>query len=261
MLRTLHISDPRTKDIELTRILDVTDYRKAYRDKLAVDGLSFHLEPGQVLGMVGPNGAGKTTTLRAIAGIFRPTSGTLRVSGHDVVQHPRAAKHRLAYVPDDPHLFEALTVWEHLDFIASAYQVTAFEARGQALLERFDLMPHRDRPAQALSRGMRQKLALCCAWLHEPDLIMLDEPMTGLDPRGIRTLKSAVREELDRGAAFVISSHQLDLVEDLASHLLILIEGRRRFFGTMAEARALLATGQEEHADLEQIFFHATEAT
>jgi ABC-2 type transport system ATP-binding protein len=241
-------------------VLSVRGYRKVYRETVAVEGLDLELQGGEVLGMVGPNGAGKTTTLRAIAGIFPPTSGHLEICGADIVRDPIAAKRLLAYVPDDPHLFEALTVWEHILFIASAYRVEAYEARATSLLERFDLLEYRDRPAQALSRGMRQKLALCCAWLHAPRLVMLDEPMTGLDPRGIRTLKEFVREERARGTTVVISSHQLDLVEDLATHLLILTRGKVRFFGTLDEAYASLQHERTGRGDLEGLFFRATEA-
>lgn len=241
-------------------VLSLQAYRKVYHESVAVDSLDLELRGGEVVGLVGANGAGKTTTLRAIAGIFPPTSGRISVCGADVVRDPVAAKRLLAYVPDDPRLFEALTVWEHLRFIASAYQVEPYEDRANALLERFDLSEYRDRPAQALSRGMKQKLALCCAWLHAPKLVMLDEPMTGLDPRGIRTLKQFVREEQQLGTTQIISSHQLDLVEDLATHLLILVRGRCRFFGTLDEAYASMQQARTGRGDLEDLFFRATEA-
>ena len=146
----------------------VQDYHKAYREVVAVDGLSFEVPPGAILGLLGPNGAGKTTTLRALAGIIRPTRGRLFVGGHDVVNDPVAAKRELAYIPDDPKLFDALTVWEHLQFIAAAYRVAEFRGRGEALLRQFELEEKRDTMAQELSRGMRQKVAICCAYLHEP---------------------------------------------------------------------------------------------
>ncbi len=144
-------------------MIHVQDYHKAYRETIAVDGLSFDVPAGAVLGLVGPNGAGKTTTLRALAGIIRPTRGRLIVAGHDVVNDPTAAKRELAYVPDDPKLFDALTVREHLEFIAATYRVADSLPKAEALYKQFELVEKRDTMAQELSRGMRQKVAICCA--------------------------------------------------------------------------------------------------
>src|SRR5258708_38573551 len=132
--------------------------------------------------------------MRAICGIIPPTRGRLFVAGHDVLADPVGAKSRLAYVPDDPKLFDTLTVWEHLEFTAAAYRISDWKTSGQGLLDRFELTEKRDTVSQDLSRGMRQKVAICCAYLHNPKAILLDEPMTGLDPRGIRTLKETVIE-------------------------------------------------------------------
>ena len=211
---------------------------KRYGTTEAVRGLSFELAPGRVLAMVGPNGAGKTTTLRAIAGIIQPTSGRTEVAGIGVQSHPVAAKQRMAWVPHDPKLFDALTVLEHLEFVASAWGVRPFREAAMALLERFDLSAKAHEVAQSLSTGMRQKLALCCAALHTPDLLMLDEPMTGLDPRAIRTMKAWVADEAARGASVIVSSHLLGMVADVCTDLLILVHGEARFFGTLDEARA-----------------------
>jgi ABC-2 type transport system ATP-binding protein len=210
------------------------------------------------LGLLGPNGAGKTTTMRAIAGVIPPTRGKLLVEGHDVVNEPVTAKRLLAYVPDDPKLFDALTVWEHLQFIASAYRVTNFEADALALLDLFELTPKRDALAQELSRGMRQKVAICCAYLHHPKAILFDEPLTGLDPHGIRTMKESVRQRAAAGAAVVVSSHLLSLIEDLCTHLLILHHGRRIFFGPVQDARTAFASVSGD-SSLEEVFFRATE--
>jgi ABC-2 type transport system ATP-binding protein len=174
-----------------------------------------------------------------------------------VVADPVAAKRALAYVPDDPKLFDTLTVWEHLDFVASAYRVTNFEARASCLLAQFELEEKRNTVAQELSRGMRQKVGVCCAYLHDPQAILFDEPLTGLDPRGIRTLKDSVRQRATAGAAVIISSHLLELVEDLCTHLLILHHGKRLFFGPLDEARATFA-GHAADASLEEVFFRAT---
>jgi ABC-2 type transport system ATP-binding protein len=238
-------------------------FRKSYRETLAVDDLSFTVEPGQVLGLLGPNGAGKTTTMRAIAGIIPPNAGRLSVAGHDVVNDPVAAKRTLAYVPDDPRLFDALTVWEHLQFIAAAYDVKDWQPVGERLLAEFELAEKRDALAQELSRGMRQKVAICCAYLYEPKALMLDEPLTGLDPRGIRTMKASLKSAAARGAAVVVSSHLLALVEDLCTHLLILHKGKKLFAGPIAEARTAFAGIAEggDDASLEEVFFRATEGT
>jgi len=235
----------------------VTDFCKAYRGTVAVETLSFNVQPGQILGLLGPNGAGKTTTMRAIAGVLPPTRGRLVVSGHDVTMEPVAAKSLLAYVPDDPKLFDALTVWEHLQFIASAYGVEDFESDALALLEQFELTPKRDALAQELSRGMRQKVAICCAYLHKPRAILLDEPITGLDPHGIRTMKESVRQRAAAGAAVVVSSHLLSLIEDLCTDLLILNRGRRIFFGPIEQARVEFPNVSGD-ASLEEMFFRAT---
>lgn len=239
-------------------LIRVEDFHKAYGRTVAVAGLSFELAPGQILGLLGPNGAGKTTTLRALCGIIPPTKGRVMVAGHDVVADPVAAKQTLAFVPDDPRLFDALTAWEHLEFIAAAYRVAAWRDRAGQLLQRFELVEKRDTPAGELSRGMRQKVAICCAYLYEPKAILFDEPLTGLDPRGIRTMKDTVRESAAAGAAVIVSSHLLALVEDLCTHLLVLHRGQRLFFGTTAEARATAAE-ISAGASLEDVFFRLTE--
>ena len=239
-------------------MIDVSDLHKVYRQTVAVGGLTFRVAPGEILGLLGPNGAGKTTTMRAVAGIIPPTHGTLAVDGHDVVADPVPAKRALAYVPDDPKLFDALTVWEHLSFIASAYQVADFRPRAERLIEEFELSEHRNKLGQELSRGMRQKVAICCAYLHAPRAILVDEPLTGLDPRGIRTMKHSLRERAAAGAAVIISSHLLALIEDLCSRMLIIHRGRQLFYGTMAEARAVCG-GTASDSSLEDVFFRVTE--
>src|SRR5262245_40502381 len=157
----------------------VDDYHKLYGDTVAVAGISFAVAPGEILGLLGPNGAGKTTTLRALAGILASTHGRLLLDGHDVAREPVAAKSVLAYVPDDPQLFDRLTAWEHFRFVAAAYRLRDWTARAEALLARLELTEKRDALAADLSRGMRQKLAVGCAYLHQPRAVLLDEPFTG----------------------------------------------------------------------------------
>jgi ABC-2 type transport system ATP-binding protein len=236
----------------------VQDYHKNYGTTVAVAGISFVVGPGEILGLLGPNGAGKTTTLRALAGILTPTRGRLLLDNHDIVQQPVAAKSVLAYVPDDPQLFDRLTVWEHFRFIAATYRLTDWTDRALTLLQRLELTEKRDAPASDLSRGMRQKLALACGWLHEPRAVLLDEPFTGPDPRGIRTMKELIREHAQRGAAIIVSSHLLSLFEDLITTVLIMHRGRVLRHSRLDDLRRELAA-EGRHETLEQMFFRLTE--
>ena len=237
-------------------VIEVVDFSKAYDSTVAVRGISFHVAPGQVLGLVGPNGAGKTTTLRALTGIIPSSGGQLRIAGFDLDRDPLEVKRRTAYVPDDPQLFHDLTVQQHLTFVASVYGVDDPSDKIASLLQEFDLDFKRRTRAADLSRGMRQKLAICCAYLHDPLALLLDEPMTGLDPRGIRVLKQSIVQRAEQGAAVVISSHLLAMVEDICSHVLILDVGQQRFFGTIGELRSVFADSRDD-ASLEDVFFRA----
>jgi ABC-2 type transport system ATP-binding protein len=226
---------------------------------VAVAGITFSVAPGEILGLVGPNGAGKTTTLRALAGILEPTRGHLAIAGHDLARHPVAAKAALAYVPDDPRLFDQLTIWEHFRFIAGAYRLRDWTERAEALLVEFELTEKRAALASELSRGMRQKVAICCGYLHRPQAVLLDEPLTGLDPRGIRTMKDSIRRYAEAGAGFIVSSHLLSLVEDLCTTVLILQRGRQVLNGALADLRRQ-AAADGRHETLEELFFRLTEA-
>jgi ABC-2 type transport system ATP-binding protein len=238
--------------------IDVQDYGKVYGTTAAVSHVTFSVAPGEILGLVGPNGAGKTTTLRALCGILRPSTGRLSIAGHDVVREPIAAKAQLAYVPDDPHLFDRLTVWEHFRFIAATYRLRDWQELAERLLVRLELLEKRDALASELSRGMRQKTAVACACLHKPRALLLDEPLTGLDPRGIRTMKDLIREHAAEGAAVIVSSHLLSMVEDLCTTILILHRGRVLRHGRLAELRGEAAAGGR-HETLEELFFRLTE--
>ena len=238
--------------------IDVEGYGKVYGPMAAVADVTFAVAPGEVLGLVGPNGAGKTTTLRALAGIIQPTSGRLRIAGRDVVREPIAAKAQLAYVPDDPHLFDRLTVWEHFRFTAAAYRLRDWQPSADQLLARLELVEKRNALASELSRGMRQKTAVGCACLHRPRALLLDEPLTGLDPRGIRTMKDLIREHAADGAAVIVSSHLLSMVEDLCTTILILHRGRVLRHGRLDDLRRELAANGR-HETLEELFFRLTE--
>ncbi len=235
-------------------MIEVVDFRKEYGSVVAADGISFSLPPGTIGALIGPNGAGKTTTMRALCGILRPTSGQLSVAGFDVQAEPLKVKQRIAYVPDDPPLFETLTVWEHLQFIASAYAVQDFVPVAESLLKQLNLETKRSAQASELSRGMRQKVAIACAYLHSPQVLFFDEPLTGLDPAAIRLLKRTMVERVDSGATVLVSSHLLALVEDICRHLVILRQGKCLFSGSLEEARECFG----ETSSLEEVFFRVT---
>ena len=237
-------------------VVELAALCKHYGDRIAVDALTFSVAPGEIVGLVGPNGAGKTTTLRAIAGIHPPSTGTARIAGFDVVRQAVEAKKRLALVPDEPALFSSLTVWEHLEFTARIYGVRAWEERGAALLREMELADRRGSLADELSRGMRQKVAVACALLHDPAVLLFDEPLTGLDPRGIRTLYEAIRRRASAGAAVILSSHLLGQIEGLCTAFAVMRRGRLLFYGSSAELRERYAAVGET---LEDIFFHLTE--
>jgi len=235
-------------------MIDVVGLRKVYDDHLAVDGLSFSLSSGQVCGLVGPNGAGKTTTLRSLAGLLRPTAGTLAVAGCDPSRDEIELKRRVAYVPDDPPLFDDLTVKDHLEFIGRLYQVADYERKAHELLTQFELLSKANAGTTTLSRGMRQKLAVCCVYLFDPRVLLLDEPLTGLDPPGIRTLLDSVRARAAAGSTVIISSHLLAMIEDVCTHLLVMKHGQAQYFGAAAELRRQYP----QATSLEQAFFAAT---
>jgi ABC-2 type transport system ATP-binding protein len=238
-------------------VVDVTRFAKSYGDFSAVRELSFSVRPGEIVGIVGANGAGKTTTLRAITGILRPTTGTIHVNGIDIVKQPVDAKREFAYIPDTIHSYDLLTVTEHLHFIALAYRIENAPAKYGALLEELELADKKDEIASSLSRGMLQKLSLACAFLREPRVIILDEPLTGLDPRGIRNIKESIRRRAASGTAFLLSSHLLVLVEALCDQVLILHRGQKMAFGSLDEIRSLAAL--QTDASLEEVFFAVTE--
>jgi ABC-2 type transport system ATP-binding protein len=236
--------------------LSVERFSRSYETHRAVIDLSFELRSGEILGLVGPNGAGKTTTLRTVAGVLPVKEGRIAVAGHDVAKDEEAAKRCLRWIPDDPQPFDSLTVFEHLEFTAAMYRISSWRERAEQLLSTFELTETRDAFGGELSRGMRQKLAFCCAWLAQPKLVLMDEPLSGLDPRGIRSAKKAIDELARAGSAVILSSHLLVLIEELATRLLILDRGRKVFDGTLSEARA--AFPAHERGSLEEIFFAAT---
>ena len=216
-------------------MINVRTLSRFYGDFTAVDRISFTVNPGEVLGLVGPNGAGKTTTLRCLAGIIAPSAGTVEIAGYDIQKDPVPAKQALAFIPDEPHLFDHLTVEEHLRFVARLYGVSDAEQRIAPLLEEFEIADKRKALSTELSRGMKQKLAIACGLLHDPSVLVLDEPLTGLDPGGMRRMRETIASRAKAGASVVLSSHLLTLVEELCTSLFVIRRGVCVASGTLAE--------------------------
>ncbi len=238
-------------------VIEVQGLTKVYGSLGAVTDLSFGVEPGEVLGLVGPNGAGKTSTLRCIVGIVPPTRGNVRIFGHSMTDDPVAAKRQISFMPDEPRLFDYLTVFEHLQFTARIYRVDDFENRAGTLLEELELADRRDALPAELSRGMKQKLVIACGLLHAPKAMLFDEPLTGLDPLGIRRMKSTILRRAREGASVIISSHLLHLVEELCDRVLILKAGRKIIHGSLDNImRSLPELRGDEN--LEEIFLRVT---
>ena len=237
-------------------LIDVVGLTKLYGDFTAVNDLSFSVRAGEVIGLVGPNGAGKTTTLRCLAGIIPPTRGTVRVGGFDIRANPIDAKRRLAFFSDEPRLFEYLTVEQHLAFTARIYTVLDWRERSRPLLEELEIADKVNKLPSELSRGMKQKLAIACGLLHAPEVIFFDEPLTGLDPIGIRRMKNSILKRSREGAAILISSHLLHLLEEVCSHVLIVKNGQKVIAGTLDEVRQRFS--EQGDSNLEEVFFRAT---
>lgn len=237
-------------------MIAVRSIAKLYGTFTAVRNISFDVAPGEVLGLVGPNGAGKTTTLRCLAGIIAPSTGSVAVAGHDMQREPIEAKRALAFIPDEPHLFEYLSVDEHLRFIARLYGVAEVEARIPSLLRELELTEKRTALPGELSRGMRQKLAIACGLLHDPTALILDEPLTGLDPGGMRRMRETITARAAAGTAVILSSHLLNLVEELCTKLLVMRRGACAAYGTLDEI--IGAHPELQGRSLEDVFLALT---
>ena len=220
-------------------MLTIEHLTKRYGDKLAVDDLSLHIAPGEIYGFIGHNGAGKTTTLKAVTGILQFDAGTVRIDGRDLKEDPLGCKARLAYIPDNPDLYEFMTGYKYLNFIADIFGVGA-EARAErihSMARRLELEDDLGQLISAYSHGMKQKLALIAAWLHEPRLILMDEPFVGLDPKASHLLKQMMREHCDRGGAIFFSTHVLEVAEKLCDKVAIIQRGKLIRSGTMEEVK------------------------
>jgi len=223
----------------------------------AVDDLSFEVHRGEIVGLIGPNGAGKTTTLRSIAGILKPTAGRISIDGHDIVNDAVEAKRALAFMPDEPHLFEYLTVAEHLRLMGRLYVVSDFDRRVRDLLDELELTGKERALPGELSRGMRQKVVIACGLVRQASTLLFDEPLTGLDPVGIRRMRQTIVARAAAGACVLLSSHLLHLVEEICTRVIIMDGGRKVADGTVRElaSRADLAAAG---SNLEQIFMRVT---
>lgn len=220
-------------------MLQIEHLTKTYGEKKAVDDLSLHILPGEIYGFIGHNGAGKTTTLKSVAGILRFDAGEIRIGGTSIRTDPLACKRKLAYIPDNPDLYDYMTGIQYLNFIANIFGVSAADrqVRIRELAERFELTNDLAQPIAAYSHGMKQKLAIISAWLHAPQLVVMDEPFVGLDPKAAHLLKGMMRELCDRGGAIFFSTHVLEVAEKLCDKVTILRAGKLIRSGTMDEVK------------------------
>jgi ABC-2 type transport system ATP-binding protein len=230
---------------------------KRYGAFTAVHPLDLEVPAGQLFGFLGPNGAGKTTTIRMLTGVLRPSGGRVLIGGHDVAREPERAKRLLGYIPDRPFLYEKLTGSEFLKFVAGLWGQDGAdtEARADELLELFELTAWKDTLVESYSHGMRQKLLISSALVHGPRLIVVDEPMVGLDPKAARMIKDLLRTFVDQGGTVFLSTHTLEVAEALCDRIAIIQDGRIRALGTMAELRAEAEAGA---AGLEEVFLRLT---
>ena len=238
----------------MIRLLDLT---KRYGKFTAVDHVNLHVTRGELFGFLGPNGAGKTTTLRMIAGILQPTEGSIEIAGLDLARNPLEIKAKLGFIPDRPYVYDKLTGAEFLRFVAALYgqEGEAVERRMDELLNLFELADWKNELVESYSHGMRQKLIISSSLVHRPELIVVDEPMVGLDPKGARFLKDLFRAFVDRGGTVLMSTHTLGVAEAMCDRIAIIQSGRIVGLGTMDELRRQHSAGD---ASLEDLFLKLT---
>jgi ABC-2 type transport system ATP-binding protein len=221
---------------------------KRYGSFTAVDDVSLSVDPGEIHGFLGPNGAGKTTTIRMIAGLLKPTSGRVTINGHDLAAEPEAAKASLGFIPDRPFIYEKLTAREFLRFHGGLYGMESaeIESRAEEVLDLFELARWQGELVESFSHGMKQRLVMCAAFLHRPRAVLVDEPMVGLDPRGARLIKDIFRYMSGKGVAILMSTHTLEVAQEMCDRISIILRGQIIARGTVDELRAL-AGGEDEH--------------
>ena len=228
-------------------MIEVQDLVKRYGAFTAVNGISLEVAPGEIHGFLGPNGAGKTTTIRIIAGLLKPTSGHITINGHDLGREPEAAKASLGFIPDRPFIYEKLTAREFLRFHGGLYGMsdTAVEERATEMLDLFELGRWQGELVESFSHGMKQRLVMCAAFLHRPRAVLVDEPMVGLDPRGARLIKDIFRHMSRSGVAILMSTHTLEVAQEMCDRISIILRGQIIARGTVDELLAL-AGGEDE---------------
>ena len=229
-------------------MIAVHDLVKTYGAFTAVNGVSLDVRPGEIHGFLGPNGAGKTTTIRMIAGLLKPTSGRILVNGHDLAADPERAKAALGFIPDRPFLYEKLTAGEFLRFHGGLYGLDGpgVGDRVREMLDVFELKRWENELVESFSHGMKQRLVMCAAFLHRPQAVLVDEPMVGLDPRGARLIKDVFRTMSGRGVAILMSTHTLEVAQEMCDHISIILKGKIIAHGTVPELRAMAGSPNEE---------------
>lgn len=238
-------------------MLEVAGLVKDYKKFRAVNQLDITIRPGEIVGLLGPNGAGKTSALRCIGGILLPTHGQILINGHDVVKDQAKAKAGLAFVPEVPSLYDLLTVEEHMKFVAMCFgTMDMYESKREELLKRYHLAEKRNDLVAGLSKGMKQKLSVACALIHNANVFLLDEPLIGIDPAGAYELKLELQRAKEEGAAILVSTHLLDTAEKLCDRVIIMRRGQKLAEGTLEQLQHLL---QMEGKTLEEVFLHLTE--
>jgi len=238
-------------------MLEIIGLSKSYANVKAAIDINLRVENGQILGLIGPNGSGKTTTIRSALTLVDWDSGRVKINGHDIIEEPVEARKGLGYVPDNPELYHGLTVWQHIGFVARAHRATNWEARAEELLKRFELSDKRDELVHTLSKGQTQKCWCICVFVPKPMVVLMDEPITGMDPRGVHVFKELILELKARGGCGLISSHQLPLVEDLCDRIALISKGRIVIDGKIDELKAKLQMSKEK--DLEDLYLKITE--
>jgi ABC-2 type transport system ATP-binding protein len=228
-------------------MIAITDLIKRYGSFTAVDGVSLEVPPGQIHGFLGPNGAGKTTTIRMVAGLLKPTAGRIVVNGYDLESEPEQAKAALGFVPDRPFIYEKLTAGEFLRFHGGLYGLVgdAMETRISEMLDLFELARWRDELVESFSHGMKQRLVMSAAFMHRPRAVLVDEPMVGLDPRGARLIKDVFRRMADRDVAILMSTHTLEVAQEVCDRVSIILKGRIIASGSVDEVRRLSGDADE----------------
>ncbi len=240
-------------------MIELHNVRRTYGSHVAVDDLTLSVAPGELFAFLGPNGAGKTTTIKMLVGLLRPCAGTIRICGYDTVRQTSEANGCLGYVPDEPHLYEKLTGREFLEFVVDMYGVPKDELQRRIAreIDHFELHDFVDQLAESYSHGMRQRLVFASALLHDPQVLIVDEPMVGLDPRSARLVKDLLRERVAAGMTVFMSTHTLAVAEEIADRIGIIDRSRLRFLGTVAELQRQLSRSA---SSLEQLFLEITEA-